>query len=232
MGELILCNKSTATVPYYMEALSLKLYSLEELCYVMQHHLFLLDEEIFDEELLLWLDNEAGEKELAKKLRQILEKKQGFFALAECILQSSGYLSDIEKRMILEQIKQSENKSLFERRKMRADRYAESGRYASALREYRSILQMEEECRKNPTLCGNIWHNQGVIFTRFFLYREAKECFETAYKHHMNPESIRAAKAAGECLEDTVDEMDFEDTREDIQKLLEEWKKEYQRNNK
>lgn len=238
MGELILCNAPIAAVPYYMEALSLNLYSLEELCYVMQHHSFLLDEEIFDEELLRWLGEEAGEKVLAGNLRQIIEKKQSFFDLAECIFQATGYLSDIEKRQILEQIKQGENKSVFERRKMRADRYAESGKYASALKEYRGILQMEEDCRKNPVMCGNIWHNQGVIFTRFFLYKEAKKCFETAYKHHMNLESIRAAKAAGELLEDTMAGEFLEDEEalltwekpSDIYTQLDEWKREYQRN--
>jgi len=232
VGELILCRTQAATVPYYMEALSLQLYSLEELCYVMQHHSFLLDEEIFDEELFLWMEKEAGEKELAEDLRQIKEKKQGMLKLAERIFRATAYLSDIEKWQILEQIKQVANKSVFERRKLRADRYAESGKYASALKEYRSILQMEEDCRKNPILCGNVWHNQGVIFARFFHYKEAKECFETAYKHHMNPESIRAAKAASECLEAAEDELFLEDEEKDIHTLLEEWKREYQRNNK
>ena len=230
MGDLILCNTSTATVPYYMEALSLRLYSLEEFCYVIQHHSFLLDEEIFEEAFLLWLENEAGEKVLAENLRQIIEKKQGLFALVTCVFQVTNYLSDIEKRQILEQIRQIEHKSVFERRKLRADRYAESGKFVRALEEYRSILQMEEECRKNPVLCGNIWHNQGVIFTRFFLYKEAKECFETAYKHHMNPESIRAAKAVSECLETADNGMYLEDVEKDIHKLLEEWKREYQKN--
>lgn len=235
MGELILCNAPIAAVPYYMEALSINLYSLEELCYVMQHHSFLLDEEIFDEELILWLEEEAGEKVLADNLRQSLEKKLGLADLAECIFRETGYFSGIEKRQILEQIKQVENKSVFERRKMRADRYAESGKYASALQEYRIILQMEEDCRKNPIMCGNIWHNQGVIFTRFFLYKEAKECFEMAYKYHMNPESIRAAKAAGELLEDAADgkfleEVEALEERDTLQQVVEEWKREYQKN--
>ena len=55
---------------------------------------------------------------------------------------------------------------------------------------------MEEECKKNPKICGDIWHNQGVCFAGMFLYEEAKECFLTAYKYHRNMESVYHALAA------------------------------------
>ena len=234
MGELILCNAPLTAVPYYMDALSVNLYSLEELCYVIQHHSFLLDDEVFDEKLILWLEEEVGEKELAQNLRQAIGKKMGLTVLIECIFQATGYFSYVEQQQILEQIKQAAHKSVFERKKMRADRYAESGRYVSALQEYRAILQMTEECRKNPVMCGNIWHNQGVIFMRFFLYKEAIECFEIAYKHHMNVESVRAAKTVGQLLENkeriALEELEVSEEKETLVQMLEEWKKEYQRN--
>ena len=66
---------------------------------------------------------------------------------------------------------------------------------------------MEEECRKNPVVCGNIWHNQGTVFARLFLFREAKECFEKAYRYHMNLESIYEAMAACRYLGDDAELM-------------------------
>lgn len=204
MGELLLCNRPIAAMPYYIEALSLNIYSLEELCYVMEHHLFLLDEAFFDDELILWIEREVGEGELAENLRQSNRKELGVTKLVELILKATGYLDYQTESRMISQIKEMQHKSVFERRKMRADRYVENKKYINALLEYRRILQMEEECKKNPVVCGNIWHNQGTVFARLFLFKEAKECFETAYKYHMNLESIYAAMAACRYLGDEV----------------------------
>ena len=196
MGELLLCNHSIAAMPYYIEAISLNIYSLEELCYVIEHHAFLMEESFFEEELLLWIEREVGASQLAEELRQALQNELGVTKLVECILNETGYLSYAEGLDVISQIRQMQHKSVFERRKMRADRYVENKKYISALLEYRRILLMEEECKQNPVMCGNIWHNQGVVFSRLFLFREAKECFEKAYQYHMNMESVYEAMAA------------------------------------
>ena len=51
MGDLLLCNHAIAAMPYYIEAISLNIYSLEELCYVIEHHTFLLEEDFFEDSL-------------------------------------------------------------------------------------------------------------------------------------------------------------------------------------
>lgn len=196
MGELLLCNRPIAAMPYYIEALSLNIYSLEELCYVIEHHPFLLDEGFFDDELILWIEREVGEGELAEQLRQSLRKELGITKLIELMLNATGYLTYQAGMEIISQIREMQHKSVFERRKIRADRYVENKKYINALLEYRRLLQMEEECRKNPVLCGNIWHNQGTVYARLFLFRESKECFERAYQYNMNIESIYEAMAA------------------------------------
>jgi len=202
MGALLLCNHPIAAMPYYIEALSLNIYSLEELCYVIEHHPFLLDEGFFDEELIGWIEREVKEVELAEHMRQSVRRELGTTKLVELILNATGYLSYESGMNIISQIREMQHKTVFERRKMRADRYVENKKYINALLEYRRILQMEEECKKNPVVCGNIWHNQGTVFARLFLFREAKECFEKAYRYHMNIESIYEAMAACRYLGD------------------------------
>ena len=196
MGALLLCNHPIAAMPYYIEALSLNIYSLEELCYVIEHHPFLLDEGFFEDELIHWIEREVGDGELAEALRQSRRKEQGITKPVELILNATGYLSYEAGMRILSQIREMQHKTVFERRKMRADRYVENKKYINALLEYRRILQMEEECKKNPVICGNIWHNQGAVFARLFMFREARECFEKAYSYHMNLESVYEAMAA------------------------------------
>ncbi|MBR5126816.1 MAG: hypothetical protein IKU69_00125 [Roseburia sp.] len=202
MGELLLCKRPMAKMPYYIEALSLNIYSLEELCYVIEHHTYLMDEYFFTEELLLWMEQEIGDVTLAEGLRQALENGAGVTRLVEQVLNATGYLNYSTGLAVVAQIREMQHKPVFERRKMRADRFVEHKKYVQALLEYRKLLQMEEACRSNPVMCGNIWHNQGVIYARLFLFEEACTCFETAYKYHMNVESIYEAILSSRYLQE------------------------------
>jgi len=225
VGELLLCNRPMAAMPYYIEELSLNIYSLEELCYVIEHYAYLIEEQFFCDELIQWIGRDAGDDELAEQLRQSKENESDITKLVELVLNATGYLNYSRGLNVVSQIRQMQHKSVFERRKIRADRYVENRKYISALLEYRRILQMEEECRKNPIVCGNIWHNQGTVYARMFLFKEARECFETAYKYHMNVESIYAAMLSSRYLGDEeavrglakvygVDEQEIADVEE------------------
>ena len=202
MGELLLCKRPMAEKPYYIEELSLNIYSLEELCYVIEHHTYLIDEHFFTEELLTWIEQEIGDAALAHGLSQLLENGASIIKLVEQVLNATGYLNYSTGLAVVGQIREMQHKPVLERRKMRADCLAEHKKYVQALWEYRKILQTEDACRSNPVLCGNIWHNQGVIFARLFLFEEACECFETAYKYHMNVESVYEAILSSRYLDD------------------------------
>ncbi|MBR3770553.1 MAG: hypothetical protein IKL06_08470 [Lachnospiraceae bacterium] len=193
MGELLLCKRPMAEIPYYIEALSLNIYSLEELCYVIEHHTYLMEEHFFSEELLVWVEEQIGDAVLAEGLRQTLKKEAGITKLVEQVLNATGYLNYSTGLAVVSQIREMQHKPVYERRKMRADRFVEHKKYVRALGEYRRLVQMDEVCRNNPVMCGNIWHNQGVIFARLFLFEEACACFEMAYKYHMNVESVYEA---------------------------------------
>ena len=196
MGDLILCNYPIAALPFYLEAFSRNIYSLEELCYYIEHNLYLLEEDIFDEELFWWIEKEVGAKELATKLRLSKQEKKGLTDILVLLWKETGYWDTKTALELVAQIKGFSEKSVIERKKMRADQFVQCKRYFSAILEYRKILQMEEECKKNPLICGNIWHNQGVCFAGLFLFEEAKECFLTAYKYHRNIESVYEALSA------------------------------------
>lgn len=200
MGELLLCNQSIAAMPYFIEDLSLNIYSLEELCYVIEHYVYLVDDDFFDEDMMLWIESEIRETELAEQLRQFKKSEDSITKLVEQILNATGYLNYSNGLSVISQVREMQHKSVFERRKMRADCYVENKKYSSALLEYKRVLQMEEECQKNPFICGSVWHNQGTAYARLFLFKEAKECFETAYQYHMNMESIYEAMLACWCM--------------------------------
>ena len=55
MGELFICNEPIAALPYYIEGISWNVYSIEELCYYIEHNTYLLDKDFMTEELCTWI---------------------------------------------------------------------------------------------------------------------------------------------------------------------------------
>ena len=72
MGELILCSEPIAAMPYYLEGVSLNIYSLEELSYYIMHNTYLIERDFMNEELCTWIAREARQIKLAERLRDIM----------------------------------------------------------------------------------------------------------------------------------------------------------------
>ncbi len=160
MGELILCSRMRAAAPFYIEAASVNVYSVEELCYYIEHNLYLLGRNFMSEALCAWVGQELGMKETAAKLRGILAADGSLTEFAAAILSSSGYCVGGAPGEVINRLREIEYKSESECAKLRADRYLENGMYAAAVREYRRLVKKWEE---DPLLTGNLWHNMGKI---------------------------------------------------------------------
>lgn len=202
MGELILCNQEIAAMPYYLESVSCNVYSLEELSYCIETQLYLIDAEIMNEELCDWIEKELKEKELAKRLKEIIQKEGSFVDFVELLLRESCYCEKASMEHILTVLSELQNKSAFECGKIRADRLMENKKYVHAILEYRRLLQMEEDCKNEPVLTGNIWHNMGSAFAKLFLFHEAGECFLKAYEKNQNHVSLTACITAYQCAKE------------------------------
>ena len=75
MSGYILCQGKRARFPYYIENISTNIYTLEELCYYLNHNIYLLDETILNEELCRWILEELGLRKLYDKLYRMLDEK-------------------------------------------------------------------------------------------------------------------------------------------------------------
>ena len=58
MSGYILCQVEKAKTPYYIENISVNIYSIEELCFYLRHNIYLLDETIINVELCHWIRDE------------------------------------------------------------------------------------------------------------------------------------------------------------------------------
>ena len=139
MGELILCSHPIAAMPYYIDNISLNVYSLEELCYYIENHLYLIEADFMSEELCLWIGQELDEKDLAQSLRSVLLGNGSLSDFTELILRSCGYCSEDTIHHIRSVLLDMQNKSVFECSKIRADRYMESEKYVKNGEDYDNL---------------------------------------------------------------------------------------------
>lgn len=207
MGDLLFCNGPIASMPYYIEGVSINIYSIEELCYFIANNTYLMDKNFMNSELCIWIEREAKNPALAERLAEIMRQKGKLSAFVGEILLESGYCTREENQEILQILTEMEEMPDFECNKIRADRLMEKDKYLSCIYEYKRLLDAEDAGQQAPELLGNIWHNLGTAYSRMFLFEEAVACYEKAYQHNHNKESMKARLFAYKCMQRDIDFM-------------------------
>ena len=226
MGELLLCKEPIAAMPYYIEGISWNVYSLEELCYYVEHNIYLLESDFMTEELCTWIGKEVKNSILAEKLRNIMRVNGKLSEFVQVLLDASGYCpKDVVKEILLI-IREMEEKSDFERNKMRADRLLEREKYLSSIYEYKSLLESNAAGEQTKELLGSIWHNLGASYARLFLFAEAIHCYEKAYKLNNHIESLKQCLMACHCHYDEAGFLQAVETYQPDESLVQEIREE------
>lgn len=192
MGGLIFCSQALAKNPYYIQNISMNIYSIEELCYYLCNNLYLIDQNIKSEMLCQWIEKELGMKKLAAKLRQFVLGYGTDSMFVGYILRSIQYCEEEQIQEIEEILQQLNNKSEHEKRKVRADRLFENEKFQKALMEYRKIINEPKEINTPKEFYGYIYYNMGAIYGKMFYYQEAKDCFLKANEILEDDESYHA----------------------------------------
>ncbi len=187
---MILCKRQIAATPFYMDELSMNIYSLEELSYYIFHNVYLLNAEFMSVDLCNWIGREMGMKDLATGLLDLLKENVPLHIFVGRILNSCGYLTVAEIRDTLQIISVFENKSEAECKKIRADRLMEKNRIVDAIYEYESLLDTSSNI--GDALLGDIRHNLGTAYAKLFFFTEAANNYEQAYRKNHRRVSLRS----------------------------------------
>ncbi|WP_455721015.1 hypothetical protein [Agathobacter sp.] len=202
MGELLLCNESIAAMPFYLEGVSINVYSIEELDYYIMNNTFLLDKSFMSRELCAWIENQAKLPKLAGNLRMIISTNGRLSAFVDEILRNTGYCSASERKQIHDTLSDLEEKSTFECSKLRADRLMENEKYLSSIFEYNKLLASEEAKTADSVVCGNIYNNLATAYARLFLFETAAGLYKKAYTLNKNRKSLWSCLYAYKCMDD------------------------------
>ncbi|MDE5680175.1 MAG: hypothetical protein K2I01_07075 [Lachnospiraceae bacterium] len=188
MGRILLGTGKYAATPYYFENLGLKVYSAEELSYVLKENAFLLDREIINKRLVRWIEEELALSELADALYPLLHKKTPAGAFAGVILRYTGFYDEEIVERAEEIYATGANLNVYEKLKSRVDYLVQNGRYTAAILEYEVLLRKLPEEEKELT--SKIIHNMGVALCGLFLFEEAAKQFLKSYELWRDRETL------------------------------------------
>lgn len=187
----ILCKGELAKEPYIIPLSETPVYSLEELCFYMYHHIYSVTEEFFDEKLAVWLGEQAGLEELAEKMRVLVRDKKDLKDLVVTLMCSCDYYKEGEILQLVTVMKKIENLPAHKKNKIKADHYLRAGKYGKSLQEYKQLLYGEMAEQFSTEEYGNLLHNQAIALFHVSSFQEAANGFKEAYARNRNEQSLQ-----------------------------------------
>ena len=187
-GRLILTNNRTNTVPYHFGLSGIRIYSLEELCYYIYHHVYAVSLETFGDDLIYWIDKNLADKVLAKRLREGKKNGRTLKEMVRMTLLTIDYYSKDEVLEIQKIIEELELQNPVEAKKVEADNYLRYGKLLEALLTYEKVDLMMEEHEEMVTKVfkGNVYHNMGIAYARLANGDAALSCFKKAFEYNQS----------------------------------------------
>ncbi len=191
MGTLILCSGSRTNKPFVFPATGVRIYSIEELCYYIESHIYFIDRDTFSYALFNWIGTELGLAARAEKLKLLKDQKADIKTLLAAILCSADYYTEPEIKRLIKTIDEVNGMSPLKRSSLRAFSYLKSRKYTEAAAEYEQLLNSKEAANMTPEEYGDILHNLAIARIHCMGLSEASETFRQAYERNHRKESVR-----------------------------------------
>lgn len=192
MGSFILCHKKKAKEPYYIGRIRKRIYTLEEFCYFLRNHLYLVEEEMFDQRLADWFEEELELPKLAEELRRLEEQYASFSQKVVAVFSYASLYTSGEMEKIKDALNRFKNLKEVEKKKYQGDSLLKSGELGQAILLYRSILYQERDESVESEFYGQVYGALGAAYGRSFLYEEAAKMYQKAYEISRKKEMAKA----------------------------------------
>lgn len=184
MGRIVRCaGTGKVSMPIYVAAAGIHLYSLEELSYFLQHFLYLVDENFFDSGLLRFLREELKRQDLAELVLSHFSQVKPVVLAGELAL-AIGDMNESEKNILKKKMAAYQKMSVSGRKKLQADTLMKRGEYEQAESIYLQLLSGRSQDREglNKEEIGKIYYNMGRIHMMAFEWKKAGDDLLHAYE--------------------------------------------------
>ncbi len=193
MGQLIICRIRAADKPFFLKSAKLNIYSLEELFYYLYNATFVDKSELMCDEFIHWVRDDLSQPDLSGQLYESSMSGKGLLDYVMKLEACCGYLSENELKQLNINLNRFDHMSPLELGKQSADDLLKKGRFMAAINAYKRLLMTDLFGKADDVVKGDIYHNMGVAYSRFFDFGEAKNCFIRAYRSNHRQESLAEA---------------------------------------
>ena len=190
MGNVYKPISGKANKPFFLERICTQVYSADEFIYCLGENPELLTADMFNKDLIRWLDEECSALELSEMIDKLIKSRADVIKIVSALLQKAPFITQEEINRILKVMKDEEGSSEFDKRKARGDFFLTKERYSYAIREYETLLSGLDN--EESDRVAKVYHNMGVAKARLFLFEQASEDFLRAYDCDEDPEHYYA----------------------------------------
>lgn len=176
MRNVCLCIGNYAKKPFYVKFSENYLYSMEELCYYFIEKIYVIDQELMSFDLVTWIREECGLKELADELETFVRKKVSLAIFVTTILEKTGIYDNEVIKKVEKILREQAELSPYERWKRKADYDYQAGRFRQALRVYSDLLK--ETPMEQTQLRATLYYNMASVYAMDFAYEQAAAYYE------------------------------------------------------
>lgn len=190
MGKLIQCSSPLALTPYHFRLTDTNVYSMEEVCYYIWHNIYMIQEEVFDHEFVMWIEKELHMEETSHKLACLIQDHKNLKDIVVTICCSCDYYDEEEINALIRLMDEIEQMPAYARKKHKGDTYLACHSYEKALEEYEKVFESDEVLHAEKEAYGSIFHNMGVAYSNLAEFRKAAEYFLKAYEQNKKDASL------------------------------------------
>lgn len=190
MGKLIQCSSPLALTPYHFRLTDTNVYSMEEVCYYIWHNIYMIQEEVFDREFVMWIEKELHMEETSHKLACLIQDHKNLKDIVVTICCSCDYYDEEEINALIRLMDEIEQMPAYARKKHKGDTYLACHSYEKALEEYEKVFESDEILHAEKEAHGSIFHNMGVAYSNLAEFRKAAEYFLKAYEQNKKDASL------------------------------------------
>jgi tetratricopeptide (TPR) repeat protein len=164
---------------------------MEELCFYLYQHVYLIENSIITDSLIDWIGSELKLTDRAEKLKLLKQQKADLKTIITVILCSTDYYTEQEIKGLLKLLEEIIGMPSIRRNAVKADYLLKEGQYGDALGEYEQILDSKDASLLSMVEYGDILHNMAVAKVHRSNLKEASELFLQAYERNQREESLR-----------------------------------------
>ncbi len=178
--SLLLCRMEPVQHPFEVPELGVRLYSSQELCYIIYENPLLVIDDFVDERLIQFVRNDLNMEFLAGKLDNWKKSNENPDNLLLLILTECKYHTSSEVSHYGQLLAQMRKKNPARLAKERADYFFEKKQYGRSITLYEKILEGKRDSRIDEDFLCRVWCCLGACYARMFQFEKACHAYERA----------------------------------------------------